>query len=112
MLFDIRAQITFLTTAEGGRQSPTPANFFSCPMIIKHQRFDSRLQLTEIGFISPGDTVEVPIKFLDTDQVLSLLTVGESFELWESRTIARGKVLSLASNPPREFKSRREEISA
>jgi len=112
MLFDIRAQITFLTTEEGGRLSPTPANFFNCPMLIKQQCFDSRLQLAEIGFIAPGDTVEVPIKFLDPDRVLPLLIVGDSFELWEARPIARGKVLAFAANLPREFQSRREKVNA
>lgn len=93
--YDIVAEIRFFPENEGGRKSSTPATFFGCPMVIGNKKFDCRILLSEIGPVNPGDTVTVPIKFLDTKSVLKLLNVGDSFKLWEISVIAEGKILRI-----------------
>jgi hypothetical protein len=94
--YDIIAKVRFFTEEEGGRKSPTLENFFGCPMVIREKKYDCRLLLSNIGPISPGDEVVVPIKFLDYKTVSAILKENDNFELWEMGIIAEGKVLESA----------------
>ena len=94
---DIIAEIHFYSENEGGRDIPTPDNFFGCPMIINGNFYDCRLLLGNIGSVKPGDKIIVPIKFLDSQKVLGLLKQDDKFELWEMRNIAEGKVVKVCN---------------
>ena len=48
-----------------------------------------------MGSIEPGSEVIVPIKFLDAATVLAFLKKDDNFDLWETRTIATGKVIDV-----------------
>ena len=93
---DAVIELSLLTAEDGGRSGPTPTSWFGCPMAIDGRYFDARIDLTNVGSISPGDTVEVPIRFLEAGVALPLLTVGKVFSLWEGRIIGHAKVLSIA----------------
>jgi hypothetical protein len=86
------ARVTFTRTADGGRSQPTPPGHFSCPLEFRGEFFDCRLDLTSCGPISPGQSVEVPISFLCPELVETRMKVGDSFLLWEGKTIAVGNV--------------------
>lgn len=90
---DIIAKINFYNENNGGRKGPTPSSFFNCPMVINNKYYDCRLLLNNIGSIKPGDKVVVPIKFLDSETVLKIITKNDTFTLWESGIIADGKVI-------------------
>jgi len=92
---EILAEVTFLPTHRGGRKGPTRPDFFGCPLRIAKHLFDCRLLLTSVGFVQPGQTVTVPIKFLSPELVGSHLREGADFELWEAGTIATGRILQV-----------------
>lgn len=90
--FDIIADVAFAPTSEGGRREPTPRETFSCIMEIDGEFFSCRLLLDEIGSISPGEQVTVPIQFLFPDLVRPKLSVGKTFYLNEIGRIASGRI--------------------
>jgi len=92
------AELTFLPTSDGGRKGPTPADWFGCPLQFESARYDVRFDLSHSGPIKPGDTVQVPGRFLVPDLILSKLKVGSVFQLWELQVIAHGRVIELAKD--------------
>lgn len=95
--YDIIAKIRFYTIKEGGRKTSTPDNYFGCPLLINDSLYDCRLLLDEVGSIHPGSEIDIPIKLLDSKTVLKFLKKGTTFQLWEGRTIAEGRVLYVNS---------------
>ncbi len=92
---NITAKVAFLPTAEGGRKGPTPPDVFGCPIGVAGELFDMRMDLSEVGPLRPGTSSEVPIRFLRPDLVMPLLHRGDTFTLWEGRTIGTGEVLQI-----------------
>jgi hypothetical protein len=92
---DITAEVTFLPTAEGGRQGPTQADWYGCPLHFEGDYFDIRFDLSSIGCVSPGETVRVPARFLFPELIKPRLAVGSLFTLWEGRTVGQGRVLKI-----------------
>jgi len=93
---DIVARVRLYTTAEGGRDGPTPVGSFGCLFVLGSSLFDCRLLLAETGPLRPGSTAVVPIRFLHPEIVRDHLRVGSRFFLRESRAIAEGEVQSLS----------------
>jgi hypothetical protein len=91
----IFARVAFFRTEEGGRKGPTLQDFFGCPFLMDDQMNDCRLILTDVGSISPGQTVEVPIAFLAPRLVVERLKAGRKFKLWEMGVIAEGEILKV-----------------
>ena len=96
---DIFAEVRLFPTQDGGRRGPTPAEVFGCPLNYKGKFFDMRLDLSEVGSLSPGSTTRVPLAFLSPGLILPRLSIGSQFTLWEGRTIGEGTVLELPSTP-------------
>lgn len=95
---DIVARITFLTAERGGKRHaiPATADQYRCPMFFAGEGFDCALLLHAIDHaISPGSTIELPIKFLCPWLIKPRLRVGDRFTLWEMGTIADGEVLQI-----------------
>ncbi|MBA4019535.1 MAG: hypothetical protein C0483_20420 [Pirellula sp.] len=92
---DIIAEVQLLSTAEGGRQGPTPADAFGCLIKLDQQFFDLRIDLTDIGSLTPSMSRIVPIAFLSPDIVKPLIHVGSELTFWDGRTIGHGKVLEI-----------------
>lgn len=92
---DIVAKVSFLPTAEGGRESPTPAMRLGCIFGFEQGLYDCALMLQSLDPIFPGDTVLVPIVFLDPDAIKPKLAVGDGFVLRDYRIFARGTVESI-----------------
>lgn len=92
---DAIARIDFLSTEQGGRQEPTPANYLACILSIGKHNFDVRLLLNSHGAIAPGDTATVGLKFLDFAGARDHVRVGAHFELRDSRKIAAGRVIQM-----------------
>lgn len=89
---DLVARVTLLPTDAGGRHSPTPTGIFNCIMMIDGENFDIRLHLGEIGSISPGQTVRVPLSFLDLEHAKKHCSVGKAFSLRELHTMGSGTI--------------------
>lgn len=92
---NITAMVSFLPTAEGGRKGPTPPDIFGCPVSICGEFFDMRMDLSAVGSLSPGTSAEVPIRFLRAHLVMPLLHAGDTFTMWERKTIGTGKALQI-----------------
>ncbi len=90
---DIFARVHFF--ADGGRKGPTPETELNCFFSIDDKLFDCRLYLHEVGSVAPGQSVEIPIAFLNRDLVLPRLDVGSKFRLRELGYTADGEVLAL-----------------
>jgi hypothetical protein len=94
----ILARVRFLPTAEGGRSQPTPPkpNRLGLPFHIDNDLFDCILWLDEIGSISPGDEVVVPISFVFSQSILvPRLRKGTKFKLCEGKDVANGEVIEI-----------------
>ena len=89
---DALATIHFFPTEEGGRCEATPANYFGTILEYEGEFWDCRLLLEDVGSISPGQTVTVPIRFLSPGVIKPLLRVGGRFRVREMRTIADGTI--------------------
>ena len=65
---DVIAKIYFLKTEEGGKKLSLTGDYFSCPVAFnnKSSYFDCRLLLYDVKIVNPGDTLSLPIKFLDS----------------------------------------------
>lgn len=96
---DFIASVHFFPSSRGGRKGPTPTRIFRCPLEFQGEKFDCGLHLEEVGAISPGMTVTVPITLLSPALVKPRLRVGSSFTLWEMGAIAEGKVEELIPSP-------------
>ncbi|WP_423197598.1 MULTISPECIES: hypothetical protein [unclassified Cupriavidus] len=93
---DIIARVTMFTPDAGGKASGIPATRYGCPLFIENQGFDCRLLLDQVHHgLTPGNTAEVPIKFLYFDLVRPLLSPGVRFTLWEMRHFAEGEILQV-----------------
>lgn len=90
---DVIAEVRLLTSAAGGRSSPTPADILSCLFVLEGETFDCRLFLREVGPISPGQSAVIPIKFLNPDLVIPRLDKGTHFQLRDYRPIAVGNII-------------------
>ena len=97
----ILAEVRLLKTTEGGREQPTPPDFFDCSVDTSGEYFGMRMDLHRTGSLSPGSTAQVPIRFLRPEFILPWLGVGAEFSLREvGKIIGSGKVLELYESLP------------
>jgi hypothetical protein len=91
----ILTKVRFLTTAEGGRNGPTPTDKLGMLFHLGEDLYECRLLLYEIGSISPGDEVVVPIWFLSPQSIVPKLIKGSRFKLCELKDVAEGEVIEI-----------------
>ena len=91
-LGDLAVTLSLFPTDKGGRLGPTPNVWFGCLMVIDGKNFDVRLDLREVGSISPGQTVNVPVSFLDWEFAKDYCTLGKKFFLREVHMIGEGLI--------------------
>lgn len=92
MKHDAVLDISMLSTAEGGRSGPTPPMQFGCIFELQGDYYDCRLDLSEVGPLSPGQRATVPVAFLHPEDVLPRLRTGDFCSLREARVIATARV--------------------
>jgi len=88
----IIATIQMRPPGQSPRKKRTPSEWFGCPCVVDEEKWDCRLDLTDIGAIEPGDRVSVPMVFLSPQEVLPKLHPGKTFQLWDRGIIADGVV--------------------
>lgn len=98
MTADAIVRVRFLTSAEGGRQMPVFGPSYSSPMNVDGKFFDCRLLIFE-GPLELGETYEVPVKFLSSQEVVPRLFAGKELTLWEGRTVAQAWVVAAGVSP-------------
>lgn len=82
MTSDIFISVRFLTTSEGGRETPVQGQFYSRLLFIDGDGFDCRL-LLDGRRLDLGTSREVPVKFLYRDKAMPKMTLGAQVHLWE-----------------------------
>ncbi|TWT38307.1 hypothetical protein KOR42_51880 [Thalassoglobus neptunius] len=98
--YDAILRVTYLTQAEGGRRRPIVLGevHYGCPVSVNGSYYDCRFLSASSSILIPGHTYEIAVKFLSPNLVLSLLHVGTSVRLRESRDIAFGHVVDVAKH--------------
>ena len=89
----ILAEVQLLKTTEGGREQPTPPDYFSCSVGKVAEYWEMRMDLRGTGSLSPGSTAQVPIQFMRPEYILMWLGVGAMFSISEIGTPGNGKVI-------------------
>lgn len=89
---DIIATVSLFPTEVGGRQGPTPNDMYGCLMVIDNNNYDIKINLEDAGSIFPGQTVRVPVRFLDWERARESCSVGKRFILREVYTIGAGVI--------------------
>jgi hypothetical protein len=92
---DIIARIRFRTTKEGGRGTPTLYQWYGCLFEYGGEHFDCVLNLEKVGPVKLGDEITVSVGFLCPGLIKSRLSKGDTFTLWEGKTIADGEVIEI-----------------
>lgn len=96
MKSDVIIEVRFKTTAEGGRRGNVVGSYYGCPLFVGGEAFDCRLPLDE-GVLHLGRTYRLPVKFMNPDLVLPMLSPGVPITLWEGKEIAVGKVIRVTA---------------
>lgn len=92
---DIKAKITFLTSAEGGRNT-SAKNGYRPQFYYDNKHWDAAIELINKAEISPGESQVVFFKFATPKNHVNRLWLGKQFELKEGpKTIAVGEVLKI-----------------
>jgi len=90
---DVLLDVKFFTTEEGGRYLPTSKDFYGCIFEFEGVNYEGRLLLGDIGSIYPGDFKKsVPLKFLNSENILDKLTVGSILKIREGKYIGKAEV--------------------
>ena len=94
---DIVANVTLLSTNQGGRLGPTSSEVFRCPIEFDGAYFDCWINVAEVGSLAPGSTMRVGITFLCPELIVPRLLPGLEFRLWEGRIIGYGTVVEVTA---------------
>lgn len=89
------AEVTLYATERGGRQGPTPPDWFGCLCQLANgdsHAWDCRL-LLHGSPMTPGETRRIEITFLSPDQAVPAILKTGRFLLWEGRVIGEAKVI-------------------
>lgn len=72
-----------------------PYQSHTAMFVFKKENFDCILGLEEVRPVFPGQTVTIPMQFLDPDSIKGRLRPGDKFQLRELNIIAEGEVLEV-----------------
>jgi hypothetical protein len=89
---DIVARVTLYETARGGRRGATPRHELHCLMTIDGEHLDVRLYFDRSGPLHPGQTAEIPIRFLFPEHAKKVAVAGKAFLLREANVIGEGVI--------------------
>jgi len=89
---DALVTVHLLPSDQGGRLGPTPADSFGCIMSIDGVNLDVRFRLDGREPLRPGITRDVAVDFLNPEFAKRHVTMGEAFQLRESKVIGSGTV--------------------
>ena len=93
---NVAAEVTFLSTAAGGRKSPTAEQGrYCCPMRLGDEYFDACIDLSATGSIGPGQSLQCQLWFLWPEGAMSNVSVGKEFTLHEGKLIGHGKITAV-----------------
>lgn len=92
---DIEAEITFLTTEEGGRKGPAFSGYRP-QFYYDGQHWDAEHNYIGVDEAYPGQTVMVYLTFASPRHHVGKLFPGKEFLIYEGlQIVARGKVIKI-----------------
>lgn len=89
---EIVATVTFFATDAGGRSGPPPREEWRCVLKTAAGNLDARLSFNRDEAVGPGSTSTARIQLLSPELAGATFPLGADFELWEGKTVGRGKV--------------------
>jgi len=93
--FHAKLAVTFFSVKDGGKEKPTQGEWYACPLIFPNGKaLDCRLYLEGRRFM-PGDEGDLYVKFLDYENAVSLLSVGQLLQLWDGGVVGRARVIEI-----------------
>jgi translation elongation factor EF-Tu-like GTPase len=94
---DLEAEITFVTTAEGGRKGPAYSGYRPQFFYDGHD-WDALQEYPNVEQVLPGDRVTARLWLISPDAHRGRVAVGMRFDLREGqRVVARGVVTRLVA---------------
>ena len=92
---EIRADITLLTTQEGGLHEPIYREKIGCILTYKGEDFSCVLFLPSGTKVFPGDTARLQIQLLHPEVILHEMKPGDEIFLRDYRVFGRGEVVEI-----------------
>ena len=101
---DAEAELSFLTTAEGGRATPARSGYRpACDFKMEDGWNDAILEFMNQEWASPGETVATKIHFFSPDLQTGRLYEGFEFTAHEGlKVVARGRITKLLNDALRK----------
>lgn len=94
---DIEAEVTYLSTEEGGRTSPGLTGYRP-EFKVDGTYWVSVHDYPDVGSVRPGETARALISFVSPHELVGRLSVGMEFEVTEGgRLVARGRVTRIVN---------------
>jgi translation elongation factor EF-Tu-like GTPase len=94
---DLEADVTYVTTAEGGRKTPAKSGYRpTCDFGVPGVCNDSAHFFVGRTWVAPGESVLTKIHLISPESLKGRLHVGQSFEVKEgARVTARAVIVRL-----------------
>jgi translation elongation factor EF-Tu-like GTPase len=93
---DIEAEITFLSTEQGGKTRPASSGYRPNHLIKQHYLTSGEHTYINVQEVLPGQTARVYIKFITPEAYPNILWVGKIINVQEaSRIVGYAKVLKI-----------------
>lgn len=84
-VLDFIAELTYLSTQEGGRKSPVTSGYRSqIKFDFDDMRTSGQQTFIDKELVNPGEEVAAKVKILAVDHFANSLTEGMMFEFWEA----------------------------
>ncbi|QDT66854.1 EF-Tu C-terminal domain-related protein [Calycomorphotria hydatis] len=99
MDFDFEANVTFLTTENGGRKGPVTSGYAPSHRIVDWTLSDGLHEYPEGVWVKPGESSSVRIKLLRPELYPGSLWIGKSFNVQEGgKVVGTGVVTRVLNN--------------
>ncbi len=101
---DIEAEIRFLSTSEGGRQTPVATGYRpNHDLGMEGMLNDAVHEYVGVDWVAPGDTVHAKLWFFAPEFQVGRLHEGMEFTVQEgARVVGRGKVTKIFNDELRK----------
>ncbi|GDY18704.1 hypothetical protein LBMAG56_00490 [Verrucomicrobiota bacterium] len=92
---DIEAEITFVSSAQGGRKTPARSGYRSQFYYDGHD-WDAHHEYPDVEWVYPGQTARVLLRFLSPDAHLNRVHPEMEFQVREGqKVVAHGRVTKI-----------------
>ena len=92
---EIDAELTLLIPSQGGKVQSISGEYRGVFQQADGKSYSMRFCLPAGQLFEPGQTLTVPVQFLDSTIALSSFPVGAAFVVWEGRAVGHERVVKV-----------------